>query len=336
MKSHRFVRGCLVTLAWFLSVFVSAGAADAEIVLWGNGTRIMRTDFAAGTTTELLSTEEYVRDLAVDLSSRKLYWSDGRIWRSNLDGSAAELLVVSHGVIGIALDTVREKLYWTDASIEDMWRSNLDGTSIENCTTSPIPFPCPTDPKLLEVDSADGKIYWSVNQGVQGANLDGSGYQDLYNVPPVTIPPRANNPRDIALDVAGNSLYFSAEPPGKILRIDLGDGSVETLVAYTDGQLEPIPTHLTLEPVNRNLYWLQANAENAIGFPNALVRYDIATGALSSTPLGGMAIDHDAGPIVAYIPEPNTLMLAISAAAGLFFVSASRILHRRLHRAARV
>jgi hypothetical protein len=50
---------------------------------------------------------EYVEDIALDLSGKKLYWADGKgrtIGRANLDGTEIETIIRAGYPSGVALD----------------------------------------------------------------------------------------------------------------------------------------------------------------------------------------------------------------------------------------
>jgi PEP-CTERM motif len=83
--------------------------------------------------------------LAIDLVNEQLYWanlsggwtypSDGKIYRSNLDGSAMQIVIsdVSY-YYDVDIDPVAKKIYWIDANAEDdvtTHVANLDGTMVE-------------------------------------------------------------------------------------------------------------------------------------------------------------------------------------------------------------
>ena len=78
------------------------------------------------------------RSLGLDLSTGRVYWADhtdfghdGRISRSNLDGSTSELLLEYRYPDGLALDVVGGTMYWSDFVNGRILRSGLDGSLLE-------------------------------------------------------------------------------------------------------------------------------------------------------------------------------------------------------------
>ena len=73
--------------------------------------------------------------IALDLDSRKIYWSEvkGTIQRADLDGSNAEYLFdpIVRSPYGIALDADRGKMYWSDLVVGSIHQSDIDGSSPE-------------------------------------------------------------------------------------------------------------------------------------------------------------------------------------------------------------
>lgn len=117
-------------------------------------------------------------DVVVDAPGGKMYWTDfgvaetpdivtnGRIQRSNIDGTSVETIVPIGTVlrpVGIALDEFTDQLYWIDIEADKIQRSNLDGSSIETVVSQsmagfasphflslePVPVPEPAGFLLL-------------------------------------------------------------------------------------------------------------------------------------------------------------------------------------------
>ena len=69
----------------------------------------------------------------VDLAGR-VYWTDAKIQRADLDGNNVEDLVTLGltGPHGIALDPAAGKMYWTDSGTDKIQRADLDGLGVED------------------------------------------------------------------------------------------------------------------------------------------------------------------------------------------------------------
>lgn len=170
----------------------------------------------------LLVTPQAIR---VDPLGETIYWGElsGSIYRADLDGSNPAPLITTSFAGGLDLDLDHGKVYWTSndgaGSTRVIRRANLDGSVVETLVTG-------REASDLAVDAAGGKLYWTdfVNDIVARSNLNGSGFESLYEV-------GANdNPGGIALDLEDGKVYWgqdiSGPSPylGKIMRMNL-DGS---------------------------------------------------------------------------------------------------------------
>lgn len=141
--------------------------------------------------------------LAIDFVDHKLYWTtaylyDSAIYRANLDGSDVELVVETTSPRDIFLTATR--MYWTDWYEGTLESANLDGTDHKILRTDLLL------PYGLEVDVANGLIYWAELERIRRANLDGTDAQDVL---------ATENPVALALDRQSGRLYWSdfAPPP---------------------------------------------------------------------------------------------------------------------------
>ena len=115
-------------------------------VYWSmHGSGVAKAKFD-GTAVDVILTHDQIpgatRDIALDLSGRKVYVADNNtVMRANLDGTNLETFVTqSFGFpTGIAVDDVEQKVYWThpsnSGSVARIQRANLDGTDIETVVT---------------------------------------------------------------------------------------------------------------------------------------------------------------------------------------------------------
>ena len=110
----------------------------------------------------------------------------GRVLSANPDGSDLKTLLIEGRKLpdGLAVDSAAGHLYWTNmgnpkANDGSIFRSDLDG---RNLTTVIAPGGTFTA-KQLQIDKANGKLYWSDREGmrVMRANFDGSNIETLVD-----------------------------------------------------------------------------------------------------------------------------------------------------------
>ena len=196
----------------------------------------------------------------------------GRVLSANADGSDLKTLVSEGRKLpdGIVVDVAADYMYWTnmgnpsanDGSIE---RADLDGKNI----THIIPPGGTFTPKQLQLDTKNGKLYWSDREGmrVMRASLDGSNVETLVDTSQGETRPGRDARKwcvGIALDVEGGKLYWTQKGPdnagqGRIFRANLeipkgqSPADRKDIEALFDGLPEPIDLDLDLE--NRIMYW---------------------------------------------------------------------------------
>jgi len=181
-------------------------------------------------------------DLEIDVSNRKIYWSDWiqdgptpGIRRANLDGTSLETIFegsISHGK---AIDPEGGELYWTAGSI---YKSDLDGsnrvTVLENTFGQGH-----LDGLALDVPS--NKMYFTTWEqgGIWRANMDGTDVESLLD----------DKTTAIAVDTYGGKLYWTSWAYGQdeIRRANL-DGSGEEVVCLMGGAGNDIALEIILEP----------------------------------------------------------------------------------------
>jgi len=196
----------------------------------------------------------------------------GRVLCANPDGSDLHTIVSEGRKLpdGLAVDAQAGHLYWTNmgnpkANDGSIFRSDLDG---RNLTTIIAPGGTFT-PKQLQIDKANGKLYWSDREGmrVMRANLDGSLIETLIDTSAGEARPGADARKwcvGVAVDADAGKLYWSQKGgdnagEGRILRANLEIPRGQTPGDRTDIELlydslpEPIDLDLDLE--SRMLYW---------------------------------------------------------------------------------
>jgi DNA-binding beta-propeller fold protein YncE len=193
----------------------------------------------------------------------------GRVLSANPDGSDLKTLVSEGRKLpdGLAVDVAAGHLYWTNmgnpkANDGTIFRSDLDGG---NLTTIIAPGGTFT-PKQLQIDKANGKLYWCDREGmrVMRANLDGSDIETLVDTSQGDPRPGADASKwcvGIAVDADAGKLYWSQKGDdnageGSILRASLDIPRGQTPVDRTDIENKlPEPIDLDLDLGNRRLYW---------------------------------------------------------------------------------
>ena len=103
-------------------------------------------------------------------------------------------------------------------------------------------------PEVHIIDPDSPPIYWTdrATNKIQHANLDGTRVEDL-------VPPGLEEPRGIALDVAGRKMYWTDEDTAKIQRANLDGTNIEDIVTTRFGLRSPVD--IALDVVGRKMYW---------------------------------------------------------------------------------
>ena len=196
----------------------------------------------------------FVKDIALDVSDRKLYWSGEVDWPHDAEGIARASLGLLHergeelvtfatsasAPLDIAIDTKEHTLYWT-TSQGSIQRANIDGSNVQNLITGL------DSPKAIAVDMVGSKLYWmEAGERIQCANLNGANIQ--------TFTTGSDTLEDIT--VAGGYLYWTEkidETSGRIRRANLNDANVEGLVA-----LSSVPVGIAVDIAGDKLYWTES------------------------------------------------------------------------------
>ena len=206
------------------------------------------------------------RGLALDMVEDYIYWTDmvaGNIYRAHLDGSNVDTLVIDlDEPRGLALDVARGHMYWTVG--KGGWggtihRANLDGSNDEILTLTSEP------PRGLALDVVGGYMYWTGFSAIYRADLDGSKIEiEIPDRPNIEILDWSNieilvtgldDPKGLALDVAGGYMYWTDTDLGTILRADLDGSNIEILVTGLGD-----PEGLALDVVGGHMYWTDTDS----------------------------------------------------------------------------
>ena len=120
------------------------------------------------------------KHIVLDVERGKLYWIEqtsdrtGKIQRANLNGSAVQLVKNLASVPrGIAIDTTNGKLYLTNAwgKVQQL---NVDGSNFQPNLITDLDAP-----QGVSVDTAGRKIYWTEQNSIRRADLNGENIEDV-------------------------------------------------------------------------------------------------------------------------------------------------------------
>jgi hypothetical protein len=196
---------------------------DSDIIWWANMDGSDPEDI-------IVSGMAWPMGIAVHPTADALAWGDQTLQQlstAHLNGGDAAPLFATPFHSGIAIDRINDKIYWTTSNTSSdggIHRCNLDGSAYEAVLTDW------DKPHRIALDVEGGKIYWTdyVVDKVRRANLDGTGWEELYDV-------GANlNPGGIALDLAAGKVYWGqAEETNrcKIMRMNLDGSNPEDVLA---------------------------------------------------------------------------------------------------------
>ncbi len=184
-------------------------------------------------------------------NGNKMYWTDykaNKILRADRDGSNVEELVDTGSIDpgGIALDLIEGKMYWVGATSRyagKIQRANLDGSEVEDVLTDLGEI------VGIALDPLNARVYWSRgdvwSDGIYRANMDGSNVEKLL---------WATGTLGIALDLAGDKMYWTDFGRNSIFRGSLEASDIENLVTSgLDG-----PAEIDLDLGERKMYWCDA------------------------------------------------------------------------------
>jgi hypothetical protein len=196
----------------------------------------------------------------------------GRVLSANPDGSDLKTVVEEGRKIpdGLVVDAASGYLYWTNmgnpkANDGSIQRSDLDGQHM----TSIVPPGGTFTPKQLQLDKANGKLYWCDREGmrVMRANLDGSSVETLVDTSQGDGRPGSDARKwcvGIAVDARAGAIYWTQKGgdnagDGRIFRAGIHIPPGQTANDRKDVELLfdglPEPIDLELDVRTRMIYW---------------------------------------------------------------------------------
>jgi hypothetical protein len=218
-----------------MSLDVGAGYLYWTMNGTGGGVQRIPVD-GSGTPETVASSTEELQGVAVD--EPYVYWANygtKEIWRANLDGTSAEALLTGLGNV-IGLDVADGYVYWSESgpSASRILRVSLSDLSATPQVLYEYAAESTRAPAGLQVGG--GRVYWAESDwndyagSVQSVPVDGGTARvDVALPAPIRID-------DVALDVAGGWLYYTANndtyPSNSAIerRALDGTGSAQTVV----------------------------------------------------------------------------------------------------------
>jgi hypothetical protein len=203
------------------------------------------------------------KQLQLDATNRKLYWSDRegmRVMRANLDGSNIETLVeTGHGdanrldarnwCVGIAIDVSGRKLYWTQKGNDNagegrIFRANLDipkGQTPANRQDIEVLYDNLPEPIDLDLDFGNRLIYWTDRGDPPRGNTVNRAPMDVVagkRKEPEIVFNHLMEGIGLSLDLE-NKRMFLTDLGGSVYSANL-DGSNKKNIVFAEGNLSGI------------------------------------------------------------------------------------------------
>ena len=238
-----------ITFATLMFLLLIQNATFASCLYWTTaghlGTNGIRTINIDNTGETKLADSLYPFDVAVDMGSQDIFWTDGygTIGRANLDGSNQQNIISGlDKPWGIAIDSKKKKLYWTDTNLGKIQRANFDGSYVEDVVVGL------SKPREIEIDPFENTMYWIENGSgkIKRAGLDGTSVEVLVG----GLPSNSYGVSGIGLDLVNGTMYWTEDSSTRKIRRANLDGTDITDV-LTGNQ----PVSVTVDPIGGHLYW---------------------------------------------------------------------------------
>ena len=228
------------------------GKVDLE-----NGNAI--SDFSKGIADGIPN--EQVLGLALNTDNGDIYLTiesdPGKILKINSAGKASVLYSNStiDGATGIAYNSVNKQIYWVNVGDRKIYTAKADGTGTltalyGGADVNAIGY-------AMELDTKNGKLYYTDFGSIYVGNLDGTGTPSiLYKG---NMRDTLNSPSSLFLDVEKGRIYYTDEGVDKIASFKLdGSGDFQVLYDYeTDGVDRA--DGLAIDFVTKKVYWSETN-----------------------------------------------------------------------------
>ncbi len=191
--------------------------------------------------------------IRVDVQNGYIYWlqrDPNSIYRARFDGTDAEEVVATN-VGRFRIDHASEKLHWIESRNGIIRRSNLDGSQVEEVIADDD-FLRISD---VEIDTANGKIYWSVHKannnavtGIYQSDLDGGDVELVIEA----------KPNLLTFDDNQNILYWSEVDQRTILRTSVDSGLADTVL--TASSIRIFPNDMMFDRSQDKLLWVEGGS----------------------------------------------------------------------------
>lgn len=205
------------TLVLFAHVIFCHSAQASVLVATGSEIKIVSDDGVFVRT----FVEGATYGMFYDSANQYLYYTGtgDSIWRADRDGTNTTQIVSNAGdvVVDLVIDQTNNKIIWTDFNNSRIRRSNLDGTNIEDIVTGV------STPHGMQIDQTSGYIYWSGDQQIYRANLNGTGQTTILTDDDTGLLP--------FFTIVGNKVYWSNFINSRIKRANLDGTNIETVAS---------------------------------------------------------------------------------------------------------
>ena len=160
---------------------IAIDGVNSKIYLTNSWRKVQRLNFdGSNFQFNLITNLDSPRNITVDMVTSKIYWTEqigeaaAKIQRANLNGSNVQLVKdFTSGLYDIAVDSLNGKLYFTN-SFGKVQRLNVDGSNFQPNLITGL-----NSPRGVTVDVAGGKIYWTEQNSIRRADLNGENIQNV-------------------------------------------------------------------------------------------------------------------------------------------------------------
>jgi hypothetical protein len=125
---------------------------------------IYRSNFDGGNVERVVSSNDPVRGLALDVQLRSMFWVSPTIgvFRSTLDGNDAELIVSVHDgfLESVAVAPHKGQIFWVDSGRSEIGAANVDGTDVKVLIKTDS-----NDIRSIAYEPVNDEIYWTDYRG---------------------------------------------------------------------------------------------------------------------------------------------------------------------------
>jgi hypothetical protein len=178
-----------------------------------------------------------------------------RIMQANLDGSSPELLYelpLNENAIAPDYDPGTGALYWSGYD-------NALGPVIRRFTRERgceiVVIEDSSGAKYLRVDAAGGMIYWTAEDKIRRAGLDGAGAETIVDLP------SDNVIEFLDIDSSAGKVYWAENStPQRIARANLDGSGIETVVSVS----RELFSGLAVDEVGSKLYWFRPEVSGLV------------------------------------------------------------------------